>query len=370
MKSAKSIITNRLIAKIVDKLQTRCVNSGNVVDGGDGGDDGAPPPKKIKTSASAAAPVPSVVTTDGCQWIGPIGGLNKHASEFGFVKLDCPHASCVVSVYRHQIAAHTAVCVERREECAECHRPLPAKYLGTHKAKKCPKRLVKCLNDGCDDSIPAAELWMHCTDICPFETLKCDFGGGKCNGSYKRGDGSSDHDREASQAHLNIAMGLINAQTRIIKDSEAMHRASGREQTRAIGVQARELEKMMTRIEEMNASQVATARQRSNMIEVIGQHSRMIGMQKSKIEAMETTIKRLETRQAARDVLPALPSRDIVTSMSLYGSVGPHSPLTSLKSITPVNFKNNQLKLSVSQDRQANIRLWLGIDGGTATRYK
>jgi hypothetical protein len=187
MKSAKLIIPNRFIAQIVDEIRTRCVNSGNVVVGGDGG---PPAKKKIKTNASAAAPVPSV---DGCPWIGPIGGLNMHAAECGFVKVDCPNAPCVVSVYRHELAAHAAVC--------------------------------------------------------PYETIKCGFGGGKCNGTYKRGVGSSDHDREASQAHLNIAMGLINSQMRTIERMERKESA----QTRTIYSQA-------CTIKVMEAAQASSAR--------------------------------------------------------------------------------------------------------------
>jgi hypothetical protein len=47
MKTKKTIISNSLIANIVGKIQTRCVNSDNV--GGDG-DGGQPAKKKIKTS--------------------------------------------------------------------------------------------------------------------------------------------------------------------------------------------------------------------------------------------------------------------------------------------------------------------------------
>jgi hypothetical protein len=82
MKPAKSLVPNLIVAQMVDKIQTRCVNSENGGDGigggGGGGYGGQAAKKKIKTSASAAAAVPAV---NGCPWIGPIDRLKNHASE-------------------------------------------------------------------------------------------------------------------------------------------------------------------------------------------------------------------------------------------------------------------------------------------------
>jgi hypothetical protein len=222
MKPAKSLVPNFLIAQMVDKVQTRCVNGGNGGNGGGGGGGGGEPAKKkIKTSASAAASVPSV---DGCPWIGPIGGLKMHEAECGFVKVGCTNAACPVSVYRHELASHAAVCAFRRVPCAGCGCVLPPSALVSHVELKCPKCLLACPNDGCALASPADRLPSHRT-VCPSETIKCGFGGGKCDGTYKRGVGSGDHDREAAQVHLNIAMGVIDAlaraneaQTRMIED--------------------------------------------------------------------------------------------------------------------------------------------------------
>jgi hypothetical protein len=194
MKTKKTIISNRLIANIVGKIKTRCMNSGNV-----GGDDGGPPAKKIKTSASAAAPVSSV---NGCPWTGPVGGLNKHAAECGFAKLRCRNRLCAVSVYRKDLVAHAAECAFRRVACSACKGVMLANRFPAHVANTCSKRLLAFPNNGClQASIPADQLTDH-RAMCPCETLKCLFGGGRCNGTYKRGVGSGDHDREATQAHL------------------------------------------------------------------------------------------------------------------------------------------------------------------------
>jgi hypothetical protein len=206
MKPAKSVKPNRLIPQMVEKIQTRCYNSKTGVDGGDG-----PPAKKIKTNGSAAASVPSV---DGGQWTGPIGGLNKHAEECGFVKGVCPNDACDVSVYRHELVIHDAVCAFCRVACGSCKDEMLANLLPAHVANTCQKRLLACLNNGClQASIPADHLPDH-QAVCPCATVKCGFGGGKCDGTYKRGVGSSEHDREAMQTHLDIAMGLIEAQAR------------------------------------------------------------------------------------------------------------------------------------------------------------
>jgi hypothetical protein len=417
--TAESIISNRLITKIIDKIRTRCVNSGNVVDNGDGdgGDDGAPPAKKIKTSASAAAPVPAVVTTDGCQWIGLIGGLNKHVSKCGFVKVDCPnecnapvlrntlmahmavcgkrmvvcggcnfykmqfcalashqantcpkrllaclndgcgvsipafqvpgHASecgfvkvdclnhsCFVSVYRHALADHAAVCAARLVACNRCRDPMQAKLLPAHAKNSCLKRSVACPNDGCARAIPADQLPSHRT-VCQFQTLKCGFGGGKCNGTYKRGVGSSDHDREASQVHLNIAMGLIDAQTRTI-------------------------EEMKTTQDEMKRAHAASARAQAHTIE------EMTSAQARTIQA-QTVMKRAQAA-SARKILQLKKPKKLSTTLILAGIVSDDSPLDSLESET-VWFLGNQMKLSVDKGDSNDTFLWLELEKGCSTTF-
>jgi hypothetical protein len=234
IKSAKSVKPNRLIAQLIEKIDTRCYNSGNVIDGSDGGE---PAKKKIKTSASAAASVPVVPSVDGCPWTGPISGFKMHASECGFVKVDCPNESCAVSVYRHERADHAAVCMARPVVCNCCKDTMRVSLLPAHVANTCPKRLLACPNNGClQASIPADQLTNHRV-MCPCATVKYGFGGGACNGTYKRGVGSSDHDREATQAHLNIAMSRIDAQTHVIDDQSRVIEAQARtntEQIRAI----------------------------------------------------------------------------------------------------------------------------------------
>jgi hypothetical protein len=84
-----------------------------------------------------------------------------------------------------------------------------ANRLATHIDEMCPKRVLTCPNDGCDVSIPADQFPDH-RAVCPCEAIKCGFGGDKCDGTYKRGVGSGDHDREATRTHLNIAMTMIN----------------------------------------------------------------------------------------------------------------------------------------------------------------
>jgi hypothetical protein len=72
---------------------------------------------------------------------------------------------------------------------------MQANMLPAHIGNTYTKRLVPCPTNGCEQaSIPADTLSDH-RAICESETLKCGFGGGKCNGAYKRGVGSKEHDR-------------------------------------------------------------------------------------------------------------------------------------------------------------------------------
>jgi hypothetical protein len=62
----------------------------------------------------------------------------------------------------------------------------------------------------------AADAVLSHRNECSFEVLTCNFAG-ICKDTYMRGDGRDAHDGESLQAHLNLAMSLIDKQARTIE---------------------------------------------------------------------------------------------------------------------------------------------------------
>jgi hypothetical protein len=159
--------------------------------------------------------------------------------------------------------------------------------------------MLACPNDGCELAVIPADYLLSHQAVCLFETVKCAFGGGKCNGTYKRGAGSGEHYLEATQAHLNIAMGLIDA---LARENEA--------QARTNEAQMR-TNKAQMRINEAQA--------RTN-------------------EAQARTIKQLEER-----------TNEMRTAkLHLKGIASANTPVTSLVSDT-IWFCGNQVKLTLEK---------------------
>jgi hypothetical protein len=116
-----ALTTNRMAKNMIDKLQIRCVNRGNINGNGDGdgdgngngdgdgdGDGGPPPAKKIKRNAGGAAVAAAApVAAGGCEWIGAIEDVSKHMAVCGFEVLTCNFAGKCEYTYLRGVGRDT-----------------------------------------------------------------------------------------------------------------------------------------------------------------------------------------------------------------------------------------------------------------------
>jgi hypothetical protein len=215
MKPADALKPNRMAANMIDKMQIRCVNRSTIKDNGNGGLS----KEESKTSESETAAA-TVSKDSGCDWIGAIKDVSKHMSVCGLVKVECASKidGCKFAGYRRDLASHSERCLHRRVPCMQCQIDVLWCEQDVHAASECPKRVIFCPNDGCEERFAAEAISAHRNES-DFELLTCNFAG-ICKYTYTRGDGRDAQDGKSLQTHLNLAMRTIDTQTRKIEQLE------------------------------------------------------------------------------------------------------------------------------------------------------
>lgn len=124
--------------------------------------------------------------SEGCEWVGPLGQLEKHLNHAtdaagdelmngcGFVPLRCH--SCGESVPRKGFKEHVSdVCEQRPFDCEFCDE-YKSTYLDVvdNHWPQCPCHPVECTNK-CGKSIKRKDLEQHFSRECPLTSIPCEF---------------------------------------------------------------------------------------------------------------------------------------------------------------------------------------------------
>jgi hypothetical protein len=196
--------------QMIDALEIRCINADEKID---------PPAKRLKTNEGAVAKAgggDGDGDGGGCGWVGAISEVSKHEAECDMAKKECLNDGCDLMMCARELEAHYEVCLERHMRCLICQAVMHNRLFDEHASSLCPEREVSCPNNGCGVIVTYSALAGHRL-ICPQELLTCGFGDGKCDAYYQRSVGRAAHDQEAMQAHLLIAMAVIDEQVREMK---------------------------------------------------------------------------------------------------------------------------------------------------------
>jgi hypothetical protein len=374
LKAAKAMKPNRLVEQLIDALKICCVNA-------DVAAARAPPAKRRKKNKGSAAAAASVDNGggDGCKWVGAISEMPKHEAECDMAKTECENVGCVVSVRRDDMQAHRDVCPERRVRCLPgCKRIMHVRELAEHKSSACPARMIVCPNEGCAVSVGYTFLANHRAG-CESELLKCGFGGDKCDGVYKRGDGRAAHDKAAMQSHLFVAMAVINEQSREI---EAIKSAATR-QTRTIDTMKAAALKTKT---EMKAATTATTKLTKTITTLqasVSTHSDWIDelideMAETKTAIEEVKKEAVKTKTAVKEVKTNAEKtkskvEEITETLFLKGA-GVAGMYTSydVLSFTSASrwFLGNKLTARVAVSGNGNTYMWLKSEEGMSKIYE
>ena len=122
---------------------------------------------------------------DGCDWVGPLGQLDKHLNceavgddltknGCGFLLLKCH--KCNESVPRKEYPTHVSdVCEERPFSCEYCddYSSTYSEVTGSHWSQ-CPCHPVECTNK-CGKSVKRKDLQEHISRKCPLTSIPCEF---------------------------------------------------------------------------------------------------------------------------------------------------------------------------------------------------
>ena len=160
-------------------------------------------------------------TSNGCNWIGELGVLEKHTFECNYALLPCPNKCSVYKatpsardndkifhVLRKDMDKHVSEeCPRREYECPHCSERGEYQVMTTTHLDECDFIEVPCPNEGCYESIVRKVISEHRT-VCEFETVSCKYKTIGCEVEVLRRD-LEKHENN-SQHHLQCAIDTVH----------------------------------------------------------------------------------------------------------------------------------------------------------------
>ena len=146
--------------------------------------------------------------SQGCKWVGEVGGLDRHlGSQCLWARVSCPK-SCGGSVLRGNLPLHLdADCPKRNYRCKYCQFQATYEVVQKQHIPQCPKQTVRCPNHCEIRTVERSNLDKHMSE-CPLQLVECEFSQAGCKEKVPRRDLVS-HVRENAQQHL-LSMSLLN----------------------------------------------------------------------------------------------------------------------------------------------------------------
>ena len=141
--------------------------------------------------------------TEGCQWVGDLGELEKHLGEnCQFIEVNCPN-NCGLALQLRLVAKHQANnCLNRPHSCQYCKLKATYKEIQDNHLPVCPKYPVSCLNECGVSPLERDQLEDHLRE-CPLQLVECELREMGCEEMVKRKD-LARHMEEGTQKHLTL----------------------------------------------------------------------------------------------------------------------------------------------------------------------
>ena len=150
--------------------------------------------------------------SNGCEWIGKIGSLEKHLAECDFAFLSCPNKckdgdGIIQKLLRKDKDHHVKVCPRRQYNCLHCNEQGEYWERTSIHMDKCPNVKITCPNPDCNQRIARCRVSEHRTTNCQFETVQCKYAKVGCPTQLCR-KGMIQHEDD-SQLHLTLVMDTV-----------------------------------------------------------------------------------------------------------------------------------------------------------------
>ena len=125
-------------------------------------------------------------STNGCEWFGELGAIDKHLSDCGYVRLPCPNecgdgdTTCISDdifhILRKDLEVHVSEeCPRREYECPHCLDIGEYHEMTTTHLEECDYIEIPCPNEGCYERVERRLIINHCTNSCEFEIVPCQY---------------------------------------------------------------------------------------------------------------------------------------------------------------------------------------------------
>lgn len=136
---------------------------------------------------------------ESCPWEGLVENLNVHLKTCPFAIVKCANNGCNETYKNSEDEAHQAVCPKRPTSCTHCSNSVPFDELEKH-IDLCPLKKLPCaLKCGCE--IERRNMQTHLAESCPRKVVSCDFREAGCCYQDSK-DKIDEHMKKHFQHHL------------------------------------------------------------------------------------------------------------------------------------------------------------------------
>ena len=158
----------------------------------------------------------------GCDWSGALESYNEtHKEECGFNEVKCPNSGCGEMILKRFLDEHsTTTCPRRRVQCEVCSDMVAYEDKDSHRSTKCPKVKIECTNSSCMIKLFRDELAAH-QCVCPKQKIDCPYSEVGCTAQILREDRQK-HLLENMEQHATIATKTIVSLKRELQDAKCL----------------------------------------------------------------------------------------------------------------------------------------------------
>ena len=110
-----------------------------------------------------------------CPWQGELRSLTRHLDSCDYATVSCPTGCNIKLLARKDLEFHLkAECLKRDYTCPHCTERGRYEEMTTVHLEKCPERMIKCPNHGCNEQVAHWILAFH-QSTCDYELVSCKY---------------------------------------------------------------------------------------------------------------------------------------------------------------------------------------------------
>ena len=111
-----------------------------------------------------------------CSWKRTVGTLQDHVAKCNFTLLPCPNGCKNVYILKKDLPAHLSdLCEEREYQCQDCGLKDKYRVITGPYEDKCEKKMVSCMNKGCDSIVERRFVQAHVRLLCNNTEVSCEY---------------------------------------------------------------------------------------------------------------------------------------------------------------------------------------------------